>query len=822
MLDMISPTKIRNPRQIKKFLSESTWDLTKMYEQTLHRIASQDVFGAETARKALLWICYSQIPLHVNELQHAIATELEDMDFDPDGITAIELISSCCMGLLVCDDQQTCRLFHLTAYDFLRNTPEYGAPVGNLMISKTCLTYLSFSTIKHEGPCSDLQCLEQRLQNLCLINYAAKMLGEHAREVEDSIADAIVAFIEDDSLRASFTQVFYHRKREDPELQRIMFKSLPTGLSSLQFVCGLGLLAAARCLIQRGAFLTHADNQGWTPLISATSYKRLEIIDLLLRNNRNSGDATSDLADVTGIEQPDNQGWTPLFWAVLKGQAEAAEKLLAAGASTKHKDENRWTVIDWAVFRGDRALVKLLLGHISLEAPDSRTSFGGFSPIFIAAAADDMEMVDMLIQKGMNVHEDTGVHDGTDGAVRRYAGVLSKQERWYRSYGSIRIPSVMQSPRFTIRLLDAAIRSGHLSIVKLLVENGAQLGPVEGELINRTPLHIAAHCDNAEVAKYLLSSGADEAAKDDHGDTALDVAVKAAAVSCTWVLLRPSTASIHKKSTLEYFLVFFVSKTKEKYRWGPDGSIELQFQNSTQHMLEVGPGAPSTRNDVHTVCSEINGHGAPLLDTVQYLLDHGWDVDSKEGIAPLNRANTALSSACRWGMVDLIDSLLRNGANPNAGEHPAIHEACGSDESPIHVVENLIRHGADINKRDYWDEMPLHYACQSLLLDKVKYLIHHGAKVDVYNQAHQHPLHIICGTSSNRENAAELLEFLLPLSDPGVLSADNVTPLMLAIECSRWKAAKLLTQQARATVPKVTAMSKSLWRCARSGDVEGL
>lgn len=422
----------------------------------------------------------------------------------------------------------------------------------------------------------------------------------------------------------------------------------------------------------------------------------------------------------------------------------------------------------------------------------------------------------------MNLHEDTGVHEGTDGAVRRYAGVLSKQERWYRSYGSIRIPSVMQSPRFTIRLLDAAIRSGHLSIVKLLVENGAQLGPVEGELINRTPLHIAAHCDNAEIAKYLLSSGADEAAKDDHSDTALDVAVKAAAVSCIWVLLRPSTASIHKKSTLEYFLVFFVSKTKEKYRWGPDGLIELQFQNSTQHMLEVGPGAPSTRNDVHTVCNEINGHGTPLLDTVQCLLDHGWDVDSKEGIAPLNRANTALSSACRWGMVDLIDLLLRNGANPNAGEHPAIHEACGSDESPIHVVENLIRHGADVNKRDYRDEMPLHYACQSLLLDKVKYLVHHGAKVDIYSQAHRHPLHIICGTSSNRENAAELLEFLLPLSDPGVLSADNVTPLMLAIECSRWKAAKLLTQQPTATMPKVTAMSKSLWRCARSGDVEGL
>lgn len=147
-----------------------------------------------------------------------------------------------------------------------------------------------------------------------------------------------------------------------------------------------------------------------------------------------------------------------------------------------------------------------------------------------------------------------------------------------------------------------------------------------------------------------------------------------------------------------------------------------------------------------------------------------------------------------WGMVDLIDLLLRNGANPNAGEHPAIHEACGSDESPIHVVENLIRHGADVNKRDYRDEMPLHYACQSLLLDKVKYLVHHGAKVDIYSQAHRHPLHIICGTSSNRENAAELLEFLLPLSDPGVLSADNVTPLMLAIECSRWKAAKLLTQ----------------------------
>jgi hypothetical protein len=86
-----------------------------MYQATYSRIKLSDTTTGELAQRIILWICYAQRPLHEAELQHAIATELEDEDFDPDGITPGDLLRSSCMGLVTCDDEGICSLFHLTA-----------------------------------------------------------------------------------------------------------------------------------------------------------------------------------------------------------------------------------------------------------------------------------------------------------------------------------------------------------------------------------------------------------------------------------------------------------------------------------------------------------------------------------------------------------------------------------------------------------------------------------------------------------------------------------------------------------------------------------
>ena len=87
-MDILAPTSIKNLRQIKKFLAQKSLDLSEMYQATYSRIRSSDTTTADLARRVILWICYAQRPLHEIELQHAIATELGDEDFDPDGITS--------------------------------------------------------------------------------------------------------------------------------------------------------------------------------------------------------------------------------------------------------------------------------------------------------------------------------------------------------------------------------------------------------------------------------------------------------------------------------------------------------------------------------------------------------------------------------------------------------------------------------------------------------------------------------------------------------------------------------------------------------------
>lgn len=354
-MDILAPASIKNLRQIKKFCGEERSDLPQMYQTTYSRIKSNDAASAEIAQVVLVWICFAQRPLHEVELEHAIATEIGDEDFDSDGITAGDLLRSSCMGLVVCDDERTYSLLHLTAYEFFRSNPDMSSTAKSLLISKTCLTYLSFSSTGRQGPCADLAALEARKSDFRLLDYAAKHSADHIRQVEVGIIDDVFSLLCDDTLRQAFMQAFYHQHRDDEDLRRITFETLPSGSSPLQVACGRGLILTAARLLQCGADEREADLQGWTPLIAATSYGQLEAVKLLLSRiseleepdtsglvlgeRPNSSprlfkrheridhldeafpyeeDSVKRRGDNVGLNQPDNDGWTPLFWAIIK------------------------------------------------------------------------------------------------------------------------------------------------------------------------------------------------------------------------------------------------------------------------------------------------------------------------------------------------------------------------------------------------------------------------------------------------------------------------------------------------------------------------
>ncbi|KAF2146951.1 uncharacterized protein K452DRAFT_209900, partial [Aplosporella prunicola CBS 121167] len=55
------------------------------------------------------------------------------------------------------------------------------------------------------------------------------------------------------------------------------------GQSALQVACCGGLVDVAKALIEHGADLCQADDQGWFPAITASSYGRMDTVVLLIR-----------------------------------------------------------------------------------------------------------------------------------------------------------------------------------------------------------------------------------------------------------------------------------------------------------------------------------------------------------------------------------------------------------------------------------------------------------------------------------------------------------------------------------------------------------
>jgi hypothetical protein len=72
--------------------------------------------------------------------------------------------------------------------------------------------------------------------------------------------------------------------------------------------------------------------------------------------------------------------------------------------------------------------------------------------------------------------------------------------------------------------ITQAAYAGDLEIVKLLLANGADIEDIDGDM--NTPLLLAIKEQHINVAKYLISSGADIEVTNKYGDSSADLANK--------------------------------------------------------------------------------------------------------------------------------------------------------------------------------------------------------------------------------------------------------------------------------------------------------
>jgi cytohesin len=254
-------------------------------------------------------------------------------------------------------------------------------------------------------------------------------------------------------------------------------------------------------------------------------------------------------------------------------------------------------------------------------------------------------------------------------------------------------------------------------------------------------------------------------------------------------------------------------------KWG-DTNTKQEKENSSSWEADNTPlyyAADSNKMDVVKLLVEaganVNAGQWPPLPTavgeknmgmVEYLIDHGADVDFNDGGWTLLMESfssgkemvkllidrgadihvrcewvggvTALHRAIRYSYRDIAELLIQRGLDVNAGPWTPLHVAA-DEKDRLEMTEFLIQKGADVNAKDQRDRTPLFEATNSGNKEVAELLIAKGANVNAKRNSGETPLH--AAVTDNNKDLAELL-----ISKDADVNAKNDygrTPLHFAV-----------------------------------------
>jgi hypothetical protein len=215
---------------------------------------------------------------------------------------------------------------------------------------------------------------------------------------------------------------------------------------------------------------------------------------LAVAASQNNAHMTQVLLD-EGVESEDSRA---LMWAVA-GNADntVIEILLAAVGQIQCKRGYGGAALRMAIRRKDYRMLLLLSTAVdvnSVESLDIESSAGWeelrpLNPLCEAICSRDLKAAEILIKNGAN--------------VGRLATLV--RDRYLKYYGHLNTRGTVME---RISPLLAAIDTENLSMVKFLVENGADINHSFRTGLVRKPLQRAAEIGNFEIVQYLLECGA--------------------------------------------------------------------------------------------------------------------------------------------------------------------------------------------------------------------------------------------------------------------------------------------------------------------------
>ncbi|KAL2687750.1 hypothetical protein Neosp_005314 [[Neocosmospora] mangrovei] len=418
---------------------------------------------------------------------------------------------------------------------------------------------------------------------------------------------------------------------------------------------------------------------GWTALCYALDRKHLAVAQLLADHGAS---LTQD------FEKKDRRGrgmrsfFKPIHKAMELG-AEVAEPFLKKTLEGI-RPPSRDTALEHCLFRKAAALGDERFIHILLA--NGATLDGDVAQLALKDALEmcgNAALIELLLQHGATSR-------GLDPAMvlRHGAGPVHDQVKVLLDHGMDPNGACEGRP-----LLQWAVALYGLELVKLLVDYGAHVNAQDDH--GRTAILVALGVNDIDSVAMLLKRGADITIKDNFGDNALHWAVK---------LKRPRGTELLLQHGLD------VNIKNEKGRTALACVLENWDLSTAELLIEHGaciharaeqsdsplePGEDLWEYDIYiqpTLFLDVVWEGS--IQVVRFLLRHGADANARVGTLD---PKTPLRVAILNRHVDMVKVLLEHGADPNRElgwvGNPLYWNQEFDDEERAQITELLLQKG---------------------------------------------------------------------------------------------------------------------------------
>ncbi len=448
-------SRMRTRREIRNALMKLPSEIYATYDQTLARIAEQGEADELLAKRAFSWVMRYTWSLNIDQLRLALSVSPGDSEVDSSAMIDEEtLMSICCDLLTVEKDSGMVTLIHHTTRTYFESTRHFYLIHADQEIAQACLAILL------SIPNGRTRWLDEiGKQADILVSYAANTWGFHVEkaELQDSMVDLIVAFLNNESLVSSvmkymlvaFQPTFHggirrvHRFRVSQEntngfngLHLVAHFSLPLlGAKEISMKCSTETLNHA------------ATDSGWTRPMFAPKYSQREVAELLINDCRTR---------INEVNHGELDTALHLAAYLFADDIHLVNLLIHKGANVAALTNQLCMLLHDAAEAGHPEVVQVLIeagGNVA-----ARTSTGT-PPLYRAVRGGNMKAFQYIYQKDQNVNNATWdlwtpLHEAAESDNAEMANLLI-------AYGA----DTTKRNLMGINALDLAEMLGHSDVV---------------------------------------------------------------------------------------------------------------------------------------------------------------------------------------------------------------------------------------------------------------------------------------------------------------------------------------------------------------------